>query len=375
MGSLVRLKNWDGEIIALFAGTGRGLTGGGMQGYSYYKQLRKPGEWMLRIDGNDERIGLFLLDYQIEFWRSDPAGGLGWYLGFEGFVRDWEFTLDESGKEVFIARGRGYNDLLLAEPIRYYAGSEYATKSGACETVAKAYVNENIGPAATSPPRNRSGVMPGLTIEADRGTGATWSGGRPGKNLLDVLVELADYAPGDFMVVGTGPAAYEFQWRANQWGEDKTWGNADGRPAVVFDPLLGNVRSLNYVYDRRNEINTVDVLGQGSGDQRRVVTRTSGAENDSPWARRAVVRDARNTYDTDGLNRSGDDVIDKQRAKIKISVTVAQTPATRYVRDWDIGDLPTVRYRSANVPQKIVGVQVSVDDNGVETIQGVMEDP
>ena len=135
------------------------------------------------------------------------------------------------------------------------------------------------------------------------------------------------------------------------------------------------MRSLNYVYDRRNEINTVDVLGQGSGDQRRVVTRTSGAENDSPWARRAVVRDARNTYDTDGLNRSGDDVIDKQRAKIKISVTVAQTQATRYVRDWDIGDLPTVRYRSVNVPQKIIGVQVSVDDNGVETIQAVMEDP
>ena len=36
-------------------------------------------------------------------------------------------------------RGRGFNDLLMAEPIRYVAGSAAVCKSGAAETVIKEY--------------------------------------------------------------------------------------------------------------------------------------------------------------------------------------------------------------------------------------------
>ena len=117
------------------------------------------------------------------------------------------------------------------------------------------------------------------------------------------------------------------------------------------------------------------MLGQGAGSERRIVTRTSGAETDSPWNRRALARDARNTYSDAALNDKGDEVIDKSRARVRTQVDVAQTTATRFGRDWDIGDLVTLRYRNISVSQKIIGVRVEVANDGSETIQTMMEDP
>jgi len=369
----VKLKNWNGGVVALFAGTGR--TVGGLQSIRFDKRLRTVGQFAVEIDGTDERIDLFDLDYQVEIWRRDRAGGLDWYVIFEGFHRSDEYRQDQSGQEVFVSRGHHYNCLLSAEPIYWLTGTAQARKSGAAETVAKAYVDENVGPGATSPPRLAAGVMPGLTVEADGGTGATWSGGRQFKNLLDTLTELADFAPADFMVVGTGPATFEFQWRADQWGYDRTRGNAEGNVPVVFSPQLGNVRNINYLYSRMTEVNVCYVIGQGAGVLRRTVTRTSGHEDDSPWARRAVARDSRNTAGTSALNDKGDEVLEKQGSRVKMVCTVKQTPATRFGRDWDVGDLVTVEYRSFSTTQKIVGVQVGVNQGGEETVQAIMEEP
>lgn len=369
----IRLRNWDGEQIAVFAGRGRET--GGIRRFSFLKLLRRPGQYVLELDGSDERIEDFILDYQVEFWRRDQFGGLDWYKVFEAFHRSDSYRQLETGQDIYTSRGQHYNVLLLAEPIAYAAGTGYTTKSGAAETVAKEFVDENIGPGAVSPPRYYDGVMPGLTIEADGGTGASWSRGRARQNLLDVLIELAEYAPADFMIEGTGAATFEFRWKNVRWGDDKTWGNAANIPAIVFDGLLGNARNVLYEYDRRNEINVCHVLGQGSGEERRVVTRTSGAGEDSPWNQRAVCRDARNTYSTESLNRKGDEVLDKMRSRVATQVDVAQTPATRFSRDWDIGDLVTLRYRAFEVTQKIIGVQVDVEQGGVETIQAIMEAP
>jgi len=367
----IRLKDWDGQRIAIFAGTGREV--GDLRKFSFEIRLNEPSEYVLEIDGTDERVELFTLDYQVEFWRRDQQANLDWYRAFEAFHRGDEWTQDESGHDVYKSLGQHYNVLLLAEPIRYPAGSIYTQKAGPAETVAKAYVNENIGPGATAPPREIASVMPGLTIEADGATGADWHGARTNMNLLDVLMELGEYAPADFMVVGTGPATFEFQWRSPRWGEDKTWGNAAHRPAVILDPRLGNVRNILYGYDRRSEVNVCYVLGQGQQDTRRVVTRASGHNDDSPWNRRAVARDDSNEYDPTVLERKGDEVLEKERARIVTTCNVAQTEATQWGRDWDLGDLVTFRYRNVSVSQKVIAVRVSVSSGGEETIQAIME--
>ena len=367
----VRLKNIAGAYIATFVGKRRNVPGG-LWGFNYNKRLRTPGQFTVRIDGDDERVGLFELDCQVEFWRRDARAGLDWYLDFEGFHRSQERSQDQEGREVFISRGRGYNDLLAAEPIRYYAGSDYVCKSGPVETVAKAYVDENVGPSATAPPRVSSGVMPGLAIETDRTTGAAWEDCRSG-NLLDALVELADWGPGDFVVVGTGPATFEFRWRDVRWGLDKTQGNGV-RPPVTFSPGNRNATNLQDNYSRLDEVNVVYVMGQGTGDDRSVEVVTSGAELDSPWARRAVSRDARDATD-DMLPARGYATLYEQRARRTLRFDARQTAACRYGRDWDWGDLVTTEFRGTMLDQKVIGVQVTMSSDGVETVQPEVEEP
>ena len=367
----IRLKDTSGARVATFVGRRRNRPGG-LWGFNYNKRLRTPGQFTVRIDGNDERIDLFGLDYQLEFWRRDTRGGLDWYRDFEGFHRSLELSQDQEGREVFVSRGRGYNDMLAAEPIRYYTGSDYVCKNGPVETVAKAYVDENIGPAATAPPRVSSGVMPGLTVQAGGATGAIWEGCRSG-NLLDALVELADWGPGDFMIIGTGPATFEFRWRDVRWGLDKTQGNGV-RPPVTFSPGNRNATNLRYNYSRLDEVNVVYVLGQGTGENRAVEVVTSGAENDSPWARRAVARDARDATD-DMLPARGYATLYEQRAKRTMSFDARQTVACRYGRDYGLGDLVTTEFRGTTLDQKIIGMRVAMNSDSVETVQPEVEEP
>jgi hypothetical protein len=373
----LRLKDQTGAQVAIFSGAGRGETGGGLQSFTYRKRLRTPGSHTVRIFGDDDRIPLLdldeadTLDSQFEFYRRDPQGGLDWYKDFETFHRGMDTNSGAEGRLTFTSYGVGYNTLLLAETILWPAGSAEAKKTGAAETVAKEFVDENIGPSALAASgRFRDGNLSGVTIEADAGTGNTWSGGRTFKNLIDVLVELAEIGPGDYWMIGNGDAAFEFQWRDTRWGDDKTQGNAAGNPPVVFSENNQNATNISYNYQRQNEINTCDVLGGGQGANRQHVSRTSGGESDSPWARRAIARDARDEVDTTILQTRGDEVVDKNRPRRLITFDAMQTTSTRYGRDWDVGDLVTViaPITAAIIDVKIIGVTVTMDSGGNESI-------
>lgn len=394
---LARVKDQSGTRVAEFAGRGRPTTSpGGLQRVSYSKMLRSPCAWVIQIDGLDDRIQYLdidnddVLDSQVEFWRYGGAPYLdwiadlpsyrrdnslpGWYKDFEGFVRGMEFRQDETGRDIFISTGVGYNAMLAAETILYPVGSIYATKATVAETAIKEYVEENIGPSATTPTRERSGVMPGLTIQADASTGILWYGDRAYKNLFDVANEIAEYTVADWFVVGTGAATFEFQWADGQWGLDRTIGNTDGNKPIIFASTYNNVTNISYAYSRTNEINTVDVLGVGRSGDRTLETVTDGGESDSPWGRRAVARENKQTYVQTELQDTGYKVLTQQRVKRVFSFTAQQTEFSRYGIDWDMGYLASVFYRGRQFSQKILGIQVSLDQSGRETIRPVCED-
>lgn len=374
----IKVRDHTGANVALFVGGGR--ERGGLQSLSYRRRVRTPGGSLIRIDGLDERIDEFLMttadnapDYVFEFWRRDLLGGLDWYKDFVVFHRSDEIGQNEEGVETYSARGSGFNVLLQSETIRADVGSTEAYKSGPAETVAKEYVDEQIGPGAVAAQQRQ-----GLTVQVDGGTGANWAGSRANKNLYDVLREIAEFQTADFMIRPTSDAndaiTMQFRWYPDQFGLDRTEGNTDGNVPMIFSPDLGNMTNATYRYSRLDEVNVVYVLGQGSGSLRTVVTRTSGTESDSPWNRYAVSRDARRTVDATELNQKGDAVLDKQRAKRIITFDAQQTPASRYGRDWDLGDLVTVKMRGMEWTQKIVGVFVTLDASGNETIKPELQD-
>jgi len=355
-----------GNRIAIFAGIGR--ERGGMNSFEYVKRVRTGGQHVLRIDGEDERIALFRQDYFIEWRRRDPVGDLDWYTDFTTFHRSWQWEQDAEGRLVYVSRGRGLNDLLTAEPIRYAAGSAEASKSAASESAIKQFVNENIGPGAAPVAR----VMPGLTVQVDGATGAVWTGARANRPLQDVLQELGDYAPGDYMIVNTGLPTFEFQWRLNQWGTDVRAGQPN---AVVFSAANGNATNIKFGESHLDEVNVAYVLGQGEGAARTIETVEDAALlAASPWARRAVARDARNESTVAALQDKGAATLLKQRPVRSVTFKALQSTATRYGRDWGLGYLVTVESRGQSIGQKIRGVRVSMDERGNEDIQPETED-
>ena len=385
----VKVRDTSGNQIAIFAGAGRGDTGGGMQAFSYRKRVRTPGSWWIQIAGNDERIGLIELNtglnYIFEFWRRDPVGGLAWYRDFSGLHRFDNFRQVAEGREIFTVRGRGLNDLLGGEPIFHEGPSApplvplaWAEKTGPAETVAKDYVRENLGISA---PAARQ--LANFTIQADAATGLTWGGDRAYKQLFDVLMELADFAPGDFNVVDLSTInqvpAFQFQWAAGQWGLDKTKLNGV-RPPVIFGVQRKNATNIDYTYSRLDEVNVVYTGGGNWRDFRKTVTRT--ATNILPgdttwsttkWGRRAVFRSSQDNG-TGDMTDKADETLYKMRPRTSFAFETNTSINTRYGRDWDWGDLVTVEHRGRDINQKIVGVIVGVGSDGNVTIAPEMEE-
>jgi len=389
----VRVKDLTGATVAIFGGTGYGGVGD-LQSITYTRRLRTLGQFTLYIDGRDSRIDyLKTINAQVEVWRRDPQAGLtwlaalpswqidaytattGWYKDFEGFVRGWNRGYTDDGRRVFVAQGRGYNDILAGETVNYPKNSAQSEKTGTPGAVAAAYVNQNIGAGAGVDSQGLSRVRLGLTEFVESDTGVAWSGDKSYINLLDVLQELAQFGPGDYQVIGTGPATFQFRWRGTRWGLDCTPGNSAGNIPCVFSTANNNVSNVAYGYNALDEANVIYVQGQGSEALRKSRSRATAAATAFNWSRRAVSRDARDSNSNTVIDNRADSELDAMRARYYAKFDVRQTPATRYGRDWDLGYL--VRFTDDdgnNYDLKINGVTVNMNQEGDETITPELEE-
>ena len=88
----------------------------------------------------------------------------------------------------------------------------------------------------------------------------------------------------------------------------------------------------------------------------------------SPWARRAVSRDGRDSSTNDVLDDRGDAILDEQRAARTMEFTIRNTGAALYKRDWDLGDLVVVNDSGFERNMKIQRVKIAVASTSEETI-------
>jgi len=351
----------------------------------FHRRVNGVDSYSLQIDGDLSVVDLFVLDGQIEVWRSDLAASpaILLYLEFEGFHRTEVRRTTDEGRSLYSSIGLGYDDLLARRTILYYAGSAQTEKSAVGETAMKEFVDENAGPGATSPPRLlTSGVMTGLVIQADVAGGGVWTGARAYRNLLDVLVEVARDSDVDFSIVGTGAATFEFQAKAAPWGEDRTTTGLDpatglngaGNAPVVFSLSLGNMGNPLYSKDRRQEVNAAIVLGQGQQTDRTVIQQIDAAAiGESTWNRVEGTNQGNSEDTVAGLQSIGDEVLAALQAKEVFVFDALQIPGLLYGRDYFLGDLVTARYKDIEQNKKIVGV-LGIVENGLETIKLELSD-
>lgn len=346
------LRAADGTLKAILPGIGDG----GFLSLTYRKAVNSAGLLVFTLNADDTAAGFLEHRGIVEVWRRDT--GVAWYRDFTGLIlrRQWRYT----DRNIVTIYCPGLNWLLGTRHVLYYAGTANRSQfTGAkAETVANTLVSYNACAAATTGnSRLRDGAITGLSVEADGAAGNTLDWYCTWDNLLETLQSLAAAGGGDFDVVQTAAATFQWRWYVGQLGTDRT-------ATVTFALERANMADPSYDYDRREEAGIAVVLGQGEGSDRTVVTRTSGDSDVE------LVADARDVTTTAGLTARGNAKLIARPAVQEFGFKAVSTPATTYGLHYFLGDLVTARYGGVvEVARKVVAVNVSWDEDGRETVE------
>jgi hypothetical protein len=225
-------------------------------------------------------------------------------------------------------------------------------RTGAAETVIKAYLDANIGPSA---PAARKLV--GLVIEADQGRGTTVTGIARFNTLQELFYDLAQ-------VGGIG-----YRLAQPNGGIDFTAYEPVNRSATIrMDIQNRQLSSSSYSYGTAKVTRAI-VAGRGEQENRLFIERTNTASLNAEvaWARRIeVFHDARQAESTDELNTAGDELlVDRGKTIVEMAVTPTDDTKMVYGVDWGLGDTVTIVANNIEATAVVTEVGIQVSDDGV----------
>lgn len=312
-----------------------------------------------------EKLGLIEpeLDSLVVFSRAAWGSPLTEFMG--GFVRAWDYTTDE-----MTLKGYGYNYLLDGRVIAYYAGSSQASKEEYADDLMKALVRENLGSLATDTTRDLTAL--GFTVAADLTLGERQDRAFANKELLDVLRDVSftsvqDGTPVYFEVVHPTPSTFEFTTYINQPGKDLT------STLLPLSAEAGTLTNPRYLIDRRQEVNRIRVGGKNEGYHRTYTNvNDTVRQAASVWNLRERFLDRRNLTDAQ-LEDAGLNALQAAQPIKKFSANLLDTKGSRFGVDWNFGDRVPARFMGLPFSALIKAVNLSVNNDGGETITARME--
>lgn len=334
---------------------------------AYTREVNAPGMAVVTLPGEHAAAAVDL-DYQLEVWRRNQTYSLDWYRDFSGLVRDVERRAGDDGTRTATLYAPGDLSLLGRAIVAYPAGTANRNKFTAAkaETILKTLVTRNATSAGTTADgRVRNVDLTGITVQADGAGGNTLDVACAWQNLLEACQDVAAVAGGDFDLIKTAAAAWEFRWYAGQRGTDRS-------ATVVFSLLRGNMANPVLLRNTLAEQTVAIVGGQGEESARSIVVRT-GANYSAPYNATEMFVDARSLTTTAGLEAAGDRALWEAQARYTLEFDVVQTPATLYGVHYGLGDLVAASFEEYSGTKKITGVAVQFDNNG-EQIKVTMGD-
>jgi hypothetical protein len=254
------------------------------------------------------------------------------------------------------------DSILLANRVAYPTPStadvtaqtnDYDTRTGAAETVIKAYVNANIGPSAPVARR-----VPALAIQADSARGDTVTG-KARFDRLGVLLESLAVTSGLGFTIDQNGAVLTF----------RIFEPTDRSATIRMDVENERLEKSEYAYARPT-VTRVIVAGQGAGVDRTFVEVSSVASlaAESDWSQRIeVFKDQRNTDDNGELIQAGDEILADGGMTVRsVSVSPSDDQTMRYGSDWGLGDRVTVVVGDEQVSQIVTEVAIVITKDGVK---------
>jgi len=315
----------------------------------------------MRLGGTSPSVSTIVYGGIIEVYRQDIEAGIASYREFAGIIRGITQTITD--QTVYDIQAVGFNAILADRQVAYYAGvankSQYTAQPA--ETIMKSLFNQNLGSSATTANgRFLDGRLTGATASATTGAGTSLTISVAQMNLLQALQRVQLSASGDFAVVYTAPATWAFNWYTGQLGTDRS-------ASVVFSIDNGTIGKLIIRTARIDDVTAVVVAGQGEGSARAIVTRPASLP--TGLGLREGYADARNQKTTAEYQALGDMVLSNAtRQRSAVDAVVLQSDALRYGRDYFFGDLVGVYTGSATVTRKIAQIELSLSQQGAESI-------
>lgn len=338
--------------------------------FSYTLALNNVGRFRLTLPANFPK-DLLAYDRRVIFWRKPPGGQLT--LDFIGFIR---YTRTEAPRGFIrrVVEGVDGNDLLRRRIVAYYAGSSQAGKTAVADNFMKQIVRDNGGKVGDTPTARLYGANY-FSVKDNVGLGPDIAKAYAWRNVLDVLRDLSDAARTAgtevyFGVVPVTESAFQFQTQIGQWGRDRT---ADSGNPLVFGLEYGNLANPQLVEDAREEVTYAYGLGDGEEDLRDVQESEDTARSGrSLFGRSEAAINAQGNTSA-GVLDAADGRVNKGRPVSYFVADLLSVPGCLYGVDWNFGDMVTVSFDGRQFDALIRSVTVSVDENGAETIQCLLD--
>ncbi len=340
-----------------------------MLNLAYVREVNSPGVLNFDLPAGHLAIDDFVNDSQVEVWRQDLAAGLSWYCDFYGFWRGEQRSANADGAPLYRAMCVGQMDLLRRAVVAYRAAtanrSEFTTVPA--ETIAKRLVTYNATSSGSlADGRMRTVTLTGIVLQGDAGNGPNLTMRCAWRNLLETLKDLAELGGGDFDLVKTSAAQWEFRWYSGQLGSDKT-------STVRFALNYGNMANPVLRRDYTREPTVAIVGGQGTEASREIAVRT-GVNYSAAHNAAEIFVDARGETTTAALEASGDVELSLGQSRIDLAFDVLQVPQTYYGLHYGLGDLVKGIYEGFSATKQVRRVSVSVAEDGSEKIKVELKD-
>lgn len=329
---------------------------------AYTNQVNSYGACSFTLPGQHEVIPDLTERCQIEVWRADPDNGIAFYRDWSGLFLD-EDRHHDGDQHLF--KAKCYSDAFMLGDRAVLWKADTANRSSfaaaKAETIMKTLVTYNCtSSASVANGRIVDGTMTGVSVAADGAAGNALDIKCAWDNLFKTLQNVASIAGGDFDLIKTGAATWEFRWYTGQRGTDRT-------ATVVFSTDLGNMGNPHYSKVRSTKKTSVTVGGQGQGADRKTKNRQGNGYTATLNFEEFFNGSAQVETD-DGLSDIGDKRLVQTADKETFEFDVLPTPACVYGLHYFLGDKVTAKYLTITTTPKITGVSVSLDKNGKETI-------
>lgn len=342
---------------------------------SYARKLNTVGRWSLQVAA-DRVPSQFVKDSAlVELWRTIPGRPAG--LLMAGPVSTIDYS-DQRGVDVLALLGEDGMGILERRIVAYDAASDEASKTDYADDMMKAIVRENLGALATDSTRDLSDYGVSVASDVSLGPSLTYEFAR--QNVFEVLRGIGQAAKSDGTpvyfdmvprVLGSTAIGWRFETAITQLGVDRTY--ASGVP-TVFGREWGNLDAPRLTYDYTTEVSVMYAGGQGQASYMDVFKSIrSKALRRWVLAHREAFIHIVNQRTQAGLQTAAKRVLEEHQATVTFTAVLKDTPQSRFGIDWDYGDKVVAVYRDIQVEGLVDAVEISLDENGTETIAAQIE--